>query len=659
MQDSVPEVAPAPAAAADAEAQWADLRPIIDWGRQHWVLVAGLAMIVIEVAWKADFLAHLYFRQDDFHDLDLAVQSPLDWHYLTFIGAGHLIVGLRLVAWLMVRISLYNWPLASAISLLLMAAASLAALRLLRMLFGEHPLILLPLLVYVACPLTFPDLGEWSSALESVPLQLAIFMAVYAHVRYVRTRQTRQLVLAACWVAFGLLFFEKGLVLPLLLFAITVGFLAGDDPIPAASRRVLRTYLRAWLVYGAMMVCYLVLLRIALHTSTTEPGVPSSSGQVLRFSAGLARQSLLPGMIGGPWQWLPVPGNSYSFSAAAPGLTWLSIVVVGAVIGLSCWRRPTAWRAWAILAGWVVIADMLPVIISRLGAFAAAVLGTETRYVADAVPVLAICLGFAFLPLAQEAGLAPEARLAPDAPVAPARTAGWLAGAENLSHSLAAILVGVFLFGAIWSVQDYENVTTGQPAATYISSATQATQLVPRGTPVMDVDVPGNMVEGLFGPFALESTVIGDISPGRLAWVTHPAGTIDGLRIFGGNGKLYQAYVYGTTSQPLPAGDKCWPAQHNRIVVDFAKPSPSYSGMVRIGYLWYSKVPGVVRVRYGTQVRMLRIQPGLHAGYVPMSGSASQVEVDLMKTSGLCIGDAEAGNLGPDALAQVLPPPSK
>ena len=649
MQESVPDVAigPAPVADADADAQWADLRPILDWGRQHWVIVAGLAMIVVELAWKADFLAHLYFRQDDFHDLDLAVRSPLDWHYLTFIGAGHLIVGLRLVAWLMVRISLYNWPLASAISLLLVAGASLAALRLLRMLFGEHPLILIPLLVYVACPLTFPDLGEWSSALESVPLQLAIFMAVYAHVRYVRTRQTSQLVQAACWVGFGLLFFEKGLVLPLLLFAITVGFLAGDEPIPAASRQVLRSYLRAWVVYGAMMAGYLVLLRIALHTSTTEPGVPSSSGQVLHFTAGLARQSLLPGLIGGPWQWLPVPGNSYSFSAAAPGLAWVSIVVVGGVIGLSLWRRLAAWRAWAILAGWVVVADMLPVIISRLGAFAAAVLGTETRYVADAVPVLAICIGFAFLPLAGAAE------------VAPASQEDRAASAENLSHSLAAILVGVFLFGAIWSIQDYENVTTGQPAASYISNATQATRLAPRGTPVMNVDVPGNMVEGLFGPYALESTVIGDISPGKLAWATHPAGTIDGLRIFGGNGKLYQAYVYGTTSEPLPAADKCWPARHNHVVVDFSKPSPSYSGMVRIGYLWYSKVPGVVRVRYGTQVRMLAIQPGLHAGYVPMSGSASKMEVDLMKTSGLCIGDAEAGNLGPDALAQVLPPASK
>jgi hypothetical protein len=607
-------------------------------------------MIVVAIGWKADFLSYLYFRQDDFHDLDLAHASSFSWRYLTFIGAGHLIIGLRIVAWLMVRISLYNWPLASAISLLFVGAASLAGLRLLRLLFGERPAILIPLLVYLVSPLTLPDLGEWSSALESVPLQLAIFMAGYAHVRYLRTGQSRQLAAAAFWVAFGLLFFEKGLALPPLLFALTALFFTGGEPVLAASRRVLATYLRAWLTYGAMMAGYLVLLAVALHTSTTHPGVPSSTGQVVTFSAGLVKSSLLPGLIGGPWQWLPVPGNSYSFSAAAPGLVWLSVLVVGAVVAWSCWRRRIAWRAWALLGGWVVVADMLPVIISRLGAFSAGVLGTETRYVADAVPVVAICIGLAFWPLADERE--PER----GRPAPAVTTDGEPATGYSLTHSLAAILIGVFLFGSIWSVQDYENVTTGQPASSYVANAAAATKLVPRGTPVMDVDVPGNLVEGLFGSYALESTVVGDISPGRLDWIRHPAGTIDGLRIFADNGKLYDAYVYGTTSTPLPATEKCWPIRRGRIVVPFAKPSPSYSGMVRIGYLWYSKVPGSVLVHYGSQARTLTIEPGLHAGFVPMKGSATGIVVDLTAASGLCIGDVEAGNLGPDPLGQVLPP---
>src|SRR5262249_61391377 len=90
-----------------------------------------------------------------------------------------------------------------------------------RLLSAIRPAILIPLLIYAICPLTMPDLGEWSSALESVPLQLALLMAVHAHICYVRTRRLRHLAAAASWVAVGLIFFEKGLIVPLLLVGLT------------------------------------------------------------------------------------------------------------------------------------------------------------------------------------------------------------------------------------------------------------------------------------------------------------------------------------------------------------------------------------------------------------------------------------------------------
>ena len=157
------------------------------WARSHRVLVAAVVLIVAQLAWKGQLLSHLYFRQDDFHDLDLAVDHHFNWSYLTFIGSGHLIIGLRLIAWPMARIAStpYNWALASTVSLAFVAAASVAALRLLRDLFGERPAILIPLVIYLLTPLTIPDLGIWSSAMESVPLQLATFMALSAHLRYV------------------------------------------------------------------------------------------------------------------------------------------------------------------------------------------------------------------------------------------------------------------------------------------------------------------------------------------------------------------------------------------------------------------------------------------------------------------------------------------
>jgi len=230
-----------------------------------------------------------------------------------------------------------------------------------------------------------------------------------------------------------------------------------------------------------------------------------------------------------------------------------------------------------------------------------------------------------------------------------------LHAAGHASFDAAAILVAVFVFGAVWSGQAYENATTGSPAARYIANAAAAIKLAPRGTPIMNIAVPGDMVENLFGRYALQSTVIGDIDPGKLQWMRHPAGTIDGLRIFGIDGRLYPALVRGASSYPLPAGRKCWPVRQGRTVVRFKGWSPSYTVILRIGYLWFSSAPGYVIVHYPGDVETLAVKPGLHTGYVPISGSVRRIRVDTIGGGGLCIGDVQAGNLAPNQLGQVLP----
>src|SRR5262249_18397798 len=53
--------------AAERDYAWADLRSTVDWFRNNRVLVAAILLIVVELVWKAQFLSHMYFRQDDFH----------------------------------------------------------------------------------------------------------------------------------------------------------------------------------------------------------------------------------------------------------------------------------------------------------------------------------------------------------------------------------------------------------------------------------------------------------------------------------------------------------------------------------------------------------------------------------------------------------------
>lgn len=632
---------------AERDYAWADLRSTVDWFKTNRVLVAAIVIIVVEIAWKAQFLSHLYFRQDDFHDLDLAIESPFSWRYLTYIGAGHLIIGLRVVAWLMVRTSLYNWGLASAISLAFVAAANLAALRLLRMLFGNRPAILVPLLIYAFCPLTMPDLGEWSSALESVPLQLALLMAVHAHIYYVCTQRFRHLAIAAAWVAFGLAFFEKALIVPVLLFALTGGFLMVPRRRWLADMiRALVRYWRAWLVYAVLMAAYLVLLGQSLHTSASHPGAPDSASAVATFAQELLKDSLVPGALGGPWRWAAVTGGSFAYATPPFSLIWIGLLVAIAVIAISIWRRPIAWRAWVIVIGWVAFADMLPVIISRIGPFSPIVLGDETRYVADAVPVLALSLGLAFWPLAadqprrQRAGAGAHVHRVRSTPQ---------------SLEVAAGLIAVILFGSIWSVQAYKNVTAGKAIADYVANASAAIKQAPRGTTVADATVSPDMVEGTFGSYALESRVIGDVVPGKLRWIPHAAGTIDGLHIFGPDGRLYQAKVRGVASEPLLSGQKCLPSKHGKTVVQFQAPSPRYTGILRLGYVWFSSSPGNVSVSYPGGTKDVAVKPGLHSAFASIKGSVSQVIVRSLGGGAICVGDAQAGNLEANQTGPVIP----
>ena len=416
-------------------------------------------------------------------------------------------------------------------------------------------------------------------------------------------------------------------MLPLLLFAITAAFLTDRRSLLAGSIRSLLGLWRAWVLYAVLVVAYLAILLVALRTSASQPKVPLSSAGVLTFVWELVRDTLFPGMIGGPWQWFPVPGGSFSFAAPPPSLVAVSVLVVVAVVAVSIWLRANAWRAWLILAGWVAAADMAPVVIGRLNTFNPSVLGLETRYLADATPVLAVCIGLAFLPIAADYQVTTR----------PAARRGRLMFDPQTLRSAVAAAIAVFVFGSLWSVQAYENVTNGSEAAAYMTNASLALKDAPAGTPVVDRPMPQTIVEGTFEAYAYTSKVIGYMARGKLAgkldWISRPNGTVDGLMVFGTDGRLHQAQVFGTRNTPRPASG-CFAAHDGKIAVRFTDPSPAFSGAVRIGYFWYSQQPGTVYVRYGTSTFALAVRPGLHAGYLPVRGKADGIVITGLNGSG-------------------------
>lgn len=618
-----------------------DLERLARWARKRVVMLTAVVLIAAELIWKAQLLHGLYFVRDDFHDLDLAIEHQLTWSYLTYIWDGHLIIGLRLVAWFLARTSLYNWGLASAVTLAFTAAAGLACYRALRTLFGDTPRILIPLIFYLLTPLTVATFAWWSSAMESVPLQLAIFMAVTSHVLYVRTGRPRHLAGAAFWVAFGLIFFEKALVLPLLLFALTAGFLVARRNLFDGTRAALRQFWRAWAVYLGLMAIYAVVLGVALRSSIVQPHVPVSLGNTAVLIGDLLKDSFLPGALGGPWQWYPA--TSFVIGGPPPALAWISVVAAALVIAVSVLARRAAGLAWAMLAGWIFAADVVPLLLGRLGTMLPALLGLDIRYVADAAAVAALCIGLALWPVIGAPSPDPRVRRVPASLSQPVKMA-------------AAGLVGVFVLGSFWSVQQLASTVSGAPTRAYIANATEAMRLAPRGTAVYDWSVPDSIVPEDFGRYAQVSTVVGDLAIAKLRWIRKLRGTIDNLRWFGTDGKLYLAWVGPSASVGRPPKNACWPERHGRIVVRFTAPTSVYTWIIRFGYLLGPANSMVITVSYGNSVKELTVLPGLHAAYLPeRGGNVTSVTFGGLGPTPLCVGDLEAGNIIPSPFIRPIP----
>src|SRR5215469_7472742 len=339
-----------------------DPPPQEDWLRGHGVLLAGVMIVAAAMWWKAGLLAHFYFRQSDFQILEQAARSKVTWRYLTTPTAMHLGPAALGYAWLMAKASLYDWTLASAVTVVLIGCTGLALLRLLRTMFGDRPAILGLLVIYLVSPLMLPELSWWSLTLGWLPLQLAGFMAVDAHLRHIRSGHWRHAAAAAAWAGAGMMFSYLGALIPLFLFAITSGFFSPGSWVRAALR-TLRANWKAWAIYALLLGGYAVLF-VTVMNQTAGAGLNSpTTSDATTFASTLIRVGLIPGALGGPWRWHSTGG--YAIAVQTPVATQLGWIAAAAIVLASIWFRRRAWRAWAILAAAVVVGAITPVIAWR------------------------------------------------------------------------------------------------------------------------------------------------------------------------------------------------------------------------------------------------------------------------------------------------------
>jgi hypothetical protein len=502
----------------------------------------------------------------------------------------------------------------------------------LRTLFGDRPAILIPLAVYLFSPLALSAVTWWTVAAQALPLELSIFMAVNAHVRYLRSGRLRSAVAAAGWMLLGMATVEKGAVIPLLLFALTSAYFV-QGRWALAVVRAARLYWRAWLLYGVLLIGYCVVFFLRLPSSAIPHGGSGMASRTFSFLSTLAGSTLLPGAVGGPWRWIVIDGSAQASPPAA--LQQLSWALALFVVVASCVYRVRAWRAWAILLGWIVAADVVPVVIGRLAVVPATFLGMQARYVTDATSVVALCLGLAFLPLAGERSVR-RFRL-------PAGTAAETGRTIFRSAQAAtAVVLAIFLAGSFWSLQSLEGITHTDAARSYIATARAAIAQAPHGAVVIDTPMPAMIMDALFfQPAGSASHVIGemarDIPARHLSWIASPRGVVPNLMIFDAQGRLRSATLAGASSGPPPHGQGCWSVTDRGTSVPVHAALFPWAWTVRLDY---AGPAAVLALRFGGKRAEVTLPAGAHAVFVPLAGKGNAVTVRLAGTVPLVPGGA-------------------
>jgi hypothetical protein len=597
----------------------------VAWLGRHRVTLGAVGLITVQSWWKAVTLSHAYFQQDDLVIGGQASHS-LNAHYLFQVYAGHLQPGAFALAWALVHLSGYDWGLWAGTLLAIQVLAGFVLLRALRTLFGDRPLILVPLAVYLFTPMTVPALTWWSGGVQSVALQLAIPLAVDQHVRYVRDGRLRHAVFATAGMLFGLAFFEKAVAIPVLLFALTSAFLVAGGW-PSAMAASLRRYWPAWVMYAGTIIVEIVLYDTQLHTSAVTPHMPRA-GDAAVFGWQLFRDTFVPAALGGPWGWT---SDSPLYAHALPPvlplrLSWLAAVLI---VAASLWYRRNAWRAWAILLGWLMVVDIVPVALGRVWVFGV-VLARETLYVADAAPVLAICVAFAFLPLSGEER-AYRARLPSGRPRA----------------VLGGALAVASMFGSFWSVNAYNHHLHPANTRSYLATVSAALGAVSAHTVIYPSLLPDEIVWSLFGSSADTAHALAPlanrVADKHLQWTSWPDGTPNNFMIFDNDGRLHGAIVVGPHSFPHPHG--CWFPAAKEITIPLDANMYPGKWLLQIGYF----APRATRLEVGFGGRQSEVTLAaspLAYGYLPVNGPGNAVVIKALSANPhICIGGVVVGTV--------------
>lgn len=570
------------------------------------IVVIGLLMIAAQLAYRWWALSGSWFYFDDLAFISRAQNQPLDASYLFESYGGHLMPGAFWVIWWLTHWFPFEWTAWALVLIGLQALASVGMLRLLLSCFGHRKAILALLAGYLAMASTLPAFIWFAAGINQLPLQVALVFGLHAHLGYLRTRRTRHLLVTLGWTAFGLLFYEKTLIL-FGIYAIVAAAWFSTGSVLERVKDVWTRYRTGVLAHGAMAVGYLVLyvelgLNFDAENASSTPWTPVVYNLVAVAFATAA--------IGGPFQWQTATVGSIADPSQLVMLaSWVAL-------GLLFWHaRRTRTRSQR---GWLLIGYALALNVGLVVTARAFIVGPdialEYRYQSESSALLAISAGLALLPLL---GARETNEIRADAPVG-------LETPRNLTVVTVALTLAAVIsasrFVEVWWAQN----PTPEFFANLESSLAEASSTP---VPMVDVGLPQTLLWSFRYPENSYSHVLRPYSD-QIEYVTS---SVDHLYMLNEVGQLAPVLVTPVRSAvPAPDPSCAYPLGGTPVDIPLDGPVVGDGWWIRLGY--HSEEAVDVEITAGTQVHELTLEPGLHNAFVTAEGEFDTVRVE--RTSG-------------------------
>jgi hypothetical protein len=546
-------------------------------------VIAGVPFLVH--AWVA---LHGYFGQDDFVVMYRAAHAdPLDFGYLFQAHNGeHLQPGTFLLAWVETAVAPLNFTVAVLPLIVLHGLAVWLFWRVLVRLFGYRWGLLPALAVLGASPLILAPTLWWAYGMELLPLLVATGAALVAHLRYLDTGATRYAVQAGAAVVAGMLFYEKAALIAGVLFAVTV--LRGTTVAEALVR-----HWRLWAAHAVLLIGYLTLY-FGL-TAEQANAKPIHANDIAQFTKNAVIDTFLPGVLGGP------------FTNPSSGASWVTpalVVRIAAVVVTLVLVAVSRKKPWLFLVAYLAV-DLALVIVARLWVVGP-VVGTDPRYLADAVPVAVICAAFAL----------------------------------RERHVKEPVAVGLAVLLVAASTVSFLKLAPGlqfRHAKDYVATARQALEQQP-DIVLYDTTVPNDIILNWFIYDNFTSRVVGllpDAPP-----FDQPAETLYQLDSTG-RPQPITGITDEVRGEQGPAKDCGHLVDEEPVRIPLTGPSAGRR-VLELGYYTGDTADGTITA--GDTRVPVHFRSGLHVVYVVVSGTFTHIEVARnVNVKPLCVTDVTIG----------------